>query len=108
MTYLFGKSTSPHLTPAPNFILDADEKRFSITHVKSGILHDAVPLDYIRRNCHEQFEGILQTILQNVRPNGSSLVDCNAVIQLTDAALAVINEVAIKNIKKHNPSKLRR
>lgn len=106
MTYLFGKSTSPHLTPAPNFILDADEKRFSITHVKSGILHDAVPLDYIRKNCHEQFEGILQTILQNVR-NNCTLVDCNAVIQLTDTALAVINEIAIKNIKKQNPGKLR-
>ena len=106
MTYLFGECTSPHLTPAPTFILDADERRFSVTHVKSGILYDAVPLDYIRQNCREQFEGILQTILQSVHHN-NSLVDCNSVVKLTDAALAVINEVAIKNIKRKNPGRLR-
>lgn len=106
MTYLFGERTSPHLTPAPTFILDADERRFSLTHVKSGILHDAVPLDYIRRNCHEQFEGILQTILQSVHHN-TTLVDCNAVIKLTDAALAVINEVARKNLRLKHPGRVR-
>ena len=106
MTHLFGKSASPHITPAPNFILDADEKRFSITHVKSGILHDAVPLDYIRRNCHEQFEGILQTILQNVH-NNNAIVDCNAVILLTDAAIAEINKTAINNLKKKAFGKFR-
>ena len=104
MTYLFGERTSPHLTPAPTFILDADERRFSVTHVKSGILYDAVPLDYIRQNCREQFEGILQTILQSVH-HSLPIVDCNAVIELTDAALAVISKVAIKNIKYQNPGR---
>lgn len=105
MTYIFGNRNA--FTPAPHFKLDADDKNFTVTHIKSGILHSTVSQDSIRRRCKESFEGVSQMLLQCVyfdksKSNDAALVDSHSVVEFTDAAVDAINKIAHQNLR-HKP-----
>lgn len=114
MTYLFGtpKYLVSPTAPRPQYILDTDGENFTVTHCASGILHDMCSLSSISTQCKSGSEGIIQTILQSLyRGKGKnlqeSLINCNAVVQISDNAVGEINKIAHRNlymapVRSHN------
>ena len=85
------------------FMVDADARNFTVTHIKSGILYNSVSQESIRKSCKESFEGISQMILQSVYTNNNknsnnTPADSDSVVQFTDAAVNAINKIAHQNL----------
>ena len=88
MTYLFGNNEGTFTKP--NFVLDVDESKenFTLTHVKSGILHSVISPKNVT-GC-KNFSTITDALLKTCPEH--------TVVTLAQPAIDAINQIAHQNL----------